>query len=97
MSHSQLLVLVLLTVYNFFIFSCKEYNQSVLTIWFSIDHLMMSMFRVALVFAVTSVFPWQNSVSLCAALFCTSMYKMKLILYIVQCSSAQVIQRPDHF
>ena len=58
---------------------------------------MMSMFRVALVFAVTSVFPWQNSFSLCAALFCTSMYKMKLILYIVQCSSAQVIQRPDHF
>ena len=35
LSHSQLLVLFLLTLQSFFIFGCKEYNQSD----FSIDHL----------------------------------------------------------
>ena len=35
MSHSQLLVLFLLTVWNFSIFGCKEYNQSD----FGVDHL----------------------------------------------------------
>ena len=42
---------------------------------FSIDHLVMSMCRVLCcwkrVFAVTRVFSWQNSVSLCPASFCT--------------------------
>ena len=42
MSHSQLQVLLLLTVESFSIFGCKEYNQSD----FSIDHLVMSMCRV---------------------------------------------------
>ena len=42
LSHSQLPVLFLLTVYSFSIFSCKEYNQSV----FGIDHLVMSMCRI---------------------------------------------------
>ena len=37
-----LVVLFLLTVYSFSIFSCKEYNQSDL----DIDHLVMSMCRV---------------------------------------------------
>ena len=39
MSHSQLLVLFLLTVQNFSIFDCKEYHQSD----FGVDHLVMSM------------------------------------------------------
>ena len=42
MSHSQLPVLFLLTVYSFSIFGCKEYNQSD----FSVDHQVMSMYRV---------------------------------------------------
>ena len=42
LSHSQLLVLFLLTVYSFSIFSCKKYNQ----LDFGIDHLVMSMCRV---------------------------------------------------
>ena len=42
MSHSQLLVLFLLTVYSFSIFGFKEYNQPD----FGIDHLVMSMCRV---------------------------------------------------
>ena len=41
-SHCQLPVLFLLTVWSFFIFGCKECNQS----YFGIDHLMMSMCRV---------------------------------------------------
>ena len=41
-----------------------------------IDHLVMSMYRVISyywkrVFAMTSVFSWQNSVSFCPASFCT--------------------------
>ena len=39
MSHSQLQVLFLLTVYSFSIFHCKEHNHPN----FSIDHLVMSM------------------------------------------------------
>ena len=39
MSHSQLLVLFLLTVESFSVFGCKEYNQSDV----SVDHLVMSM------------------------------------------------------
>ena len=62
MSHSQLLVLSFLTVYSFSIFGCKEYNQSD----FSVDHLVMSMYRV---FTMTSAFSWQNSISLCPASF----------------------------
>ena len=42
LSHSQLPVLFLLTVYSFSIFGCKDYNQSD----FSIAHLVMSMCRV---------------------------------------------------
>ena len=42
MSHSQLLVLFLLTVQSFSIFGCKEYNQSD----FGIDYLVTSMCRV---------------------------------------------------
>ena len=42
MSHSQLPVLFLLTVWSFSIFGGKIYNQSD----FSIDHLVMSMCRV---------------------------------------------------
>ena len=43
---------------------------------FSIDHLVMSMCRILSccwkrVFAMSSVFSWQNSVSLCLASFCT--------------------------
>ena len=72
MSHSQLLVLFLLTVESFFfIFGCKECNQSD----FGVDHLVMSMCRVLCcwkkVFAMTSAFSWQNSVSLRPTLFCT--------------------------
>ena len=42
MSHSELLVLFLLTVQSFSIFGCKKYNQSD----FSVDNLVMSMCRV---------------------------------------------------
>ena len=42
LSSDQLLVLFLLTVQSFSIFSCKEYNQSD----FSIDHLVMFVCRV---------------------------------------------------
>ena len=45
MSHSQLLVLSLLTVYSFSIFGCKEYNQSD----FGVDHLLMSIVESSLV------------------------------------------------
>ena len=45
MSHSQLLVLFLLTAQSFSIYGCKEYNQSD----FSVDHLVMSMYRSSLV------------------------------------------------
>ena len=38
LSHSQLLVLFLLTVQSFSLFGCKEYNQSD----FGIGHLVMS-------------------------------------------------------
>ena len=41
MSHTQLLVLLLLTVQSFAIFDCKEYNQSD----FGVDHLVMSTCR----------------------------------------------------
>ena len=52
--------------------AAKEYNQSD----FGVDHLVMSMCRVFLccwksVFAMTSAFFWQNSISLCPASFCT--------------------------
>ena len=71
MSHSLLLILFLLTVWSFSIFGCKEYNQSD----FSVDHLVMSMCLLLCcwkgVFAMTSAFSWQNSVSLCPASFCT--------------------------
>ena len=70
MSHSQLVVLFLLTVQSFSIFGCKEYNQSD----FGTDHRAMSRYRVLCcwkrVFAMTSAF-WQNSVSLRSASFCT--------------------------
>ena len=51
---------------------CKEYNQSD----FGFDCLVMSMCSLLLcclksVFPMTSAFSWQNSISLCAASFCT--------------------------
>ena len=72
MSHTQLPVLFLLTVQSFSISGCREYNQSD----FGVDHLVMPMCRVFLccwkrVFAMASVFSWQNSISLCPASFCT--------------------------
>ena len=42
MSHSQLPVLFLITVWSFSIFVCKGYNQS----GFTLDHLVMSMCRI---------------------------------------------------
>ena len=42
LSHSQLQILFLLTVYSFFIFSYKEHNQ----FDFGIDHLAMSICKV---------------------------------------------------
>ena len=72
LSHSQLPVLFLLDGYSFSIFGCKEYNQSD----FGVGHLVMSICRVfsccwKRVFPMTSVFSWQNSISLCLASFCT--------------------------
>ena len=59
-----------LTVSSFSIFGYKEYNQSD----FGVDYLMVSMYRVfsccwKRVFAMTSAFSWQNSISLCPASF----------------------------
>ena len=59
-----------LTLWSFSIFGCKEYNQSD----FGVDHLVMSMCRVfscgwKRVFAMTSAFSLQNSISLCPASF----------------------------
>ena len=58
-----------MTLQSVSIFGCKEYNQSD----FSIDHLVMSMCRDLCywerVFAMTSAFSWQNSISLCSASF----------------------------
>ena len=48
MSHSQLPVLCLLTVYSFSTFGCKEYNQSD----FAIDCLVMPMCRIFSTFHV---------------------------------------------
>ena len=55
-----------------FFWNCPLYNQSD----FGVDHLVMSMCSLFLccwkrVFAMTSVFSSQNSISLCPALFCT--------------------------
>ena len=71
MSYSQLLVLFLLNVMSFSIFCCREYNQSD----FGVNHLVMSMCSLLLccwkrVFAMTSAFSWQNSISLSPASFC---------------------------
>ena len=72
MSHSHLLILFLVTLQSFSTFCCKEYNQSD----FCIGHLVMSMCSLLLrywkrVFAMTSSFSWQNSISLCPASFWT--------------------------
>ena len=50
----------------------KKYNQS----YFGNDHLVISIYSLFLccwnrLFATTSVFSWQNSISLCPASFCT--------------------------
>ena len=50
----------------------KEYNQSE----FGVDHLVMPTCSILLccwkmVYAMTSAFSWQNSISLCPASFCT--------------------------
>ena len=50
-------------------FGCKEYNQSD----FGVGHLVSILLCFwKKVFAMTSVFSWQNSVNLCPAAFCTS-------------------------
>jgi len=69
LSHSQLPVLFLLTIYSVSTFVCKEYNQSYL----GIDHLVMSMCIVLLEEGVCydHSLSWQNSVSLCLTSFCT--------------------------
>ena len=67
MSHTWLLVFFLLTLERVSIFGCKEYNQSD----FSIDHLVLSMCWWKRVFAMTSMFYWQSSISICPASFCT--------------------------
>ena len=70
MSHS----LVFADCIELLYLGCKEYNQSD----FGVDHLVMSMSRVFLllccwkrVFAMTTAFSWQNSISLCPASFGT--------------------------
>ena len=73
LNHNQIMVLCLLTVENFSIFGCKEYNQFDL----SIDYLVMSMCIVISCFVRRGClleegeFSWQNSISLCPASFCT--------------------------
>ena len=57
---------------EFSIFSCKEYNESDL----SIDSLVISIYKavsyvIGKKFAVTGVFLWQSSASLCRASFCS--------------------------
>ena len=72
LSHLQVLFLL---KQSFSIFGCKEYSQSN----FSTDHLVMYMCKVishvvGREFAMTNVFSWQNSVTLCpeARLACYS-------------------------
>ena len=83
MSHSQLPVLFLLTVQNFSIFGCKEYNQSN----FGIDHLVMSMCKVShLLCCWKRVFAMTNQcvllAKLCQPLSCFILYsKAKLACY----------------
>ena len=63
LSHSQLQILFLLTMYSFSIFDYKEHNQSD----FSIDHLMMYMCRV-----ISHVFRKGGlSKVVCPVAFCT--------------------------
>ena len=73
-----------LTVQSCSIFGCKEYNQSD----FAVHHLEMSMCKVfqllccwKRVFAMTSVFSWQNSVSLCPLLAFILYSEAKLACY----------------
>ena len=73
LSHCQLQILFFFTLQGFSIFSCKKHNQSD----FGIVHLVMNMCSLLLhcwkrAFAMTSVFSWQNSVTLCPASFCIS-------------------------
>ena len=100
MSCSQLPVLFLLTVQSFSVFGCKEYNQPD----FSIDYLVNVHVQSLLlccwnrVFAMTSAFSWQNSVSFCPASFCspglklpvTGMYLLTLIM--LKILQARVLQ-----
>ena len=79
--NSQSFLLLLITVQSFSIFGCKEYNQYD----FVIDHLVMSMCSLLLccwkrVFAMTSAFFWQNSISVCPASFCTPRPNLPVIL-----------------
>ena len=81
MSHSQLPVLFLLTVYSFSIFGCKEYNQSD----FSIDHLVMSMCRVISCVVGKGYLLWpvcflDKTISLCPASFCIARPNLPVIL-----------------
>ena len=67
------LFLLLLTVYSFSIFGCKEYDQSD----FGVDHLVMSMCRVFSCIVGRGCLLWpvhfhgKTLISLCSASFCT--------------------------
>ena len=68
LSHSQLLVLFLLTVKSFSIVGCKEYNQSD----YGVDYLVMSTCRVFVLLEEGVCYDQHVlSVSLCPASFCT--------------------------
>ena len=77
LSHRQFPVLFLLTVYSFSIFGWKNtiHLISVFTFWWCpcVSLLLCWWKRV---FAMTSVFSWQNSISLCPASFCTPRPKL---------------------
>ena len=81
LSHIKLQVLFLLTVSSFFIFSCKECNQSD----FGIDHLVVSMCRVTSCVVGKGCLLWPvcslcKTVSLCPASFCTPRPNLPVIL-----------------
>ena len=59
MSHSQLLVLVLLTIYSFSIFVCKEYNQSD----FGVDDLVMSIYTNSKCFSLLKLYTLSDTTS----------------------------------
>ena len=90
MSHNQLSVFFLLIVYSFSILGCKEYNQPDLIIQLSVIQIsvkfhqfqwctFVELFLFYWKRALTSIFSWQNSLSLCPASFCTPRPNMLVI------------------